>query len=64
MSSIAQPIYGDREEWPLGDRLHMFCVLIYFNCAIYVRKQGPIAMNTQEELRIAFEEYQRGTFVK
>jgi redox-sensitive bicupin YhaK (pirin superfamily) len=26
--------------------------------------QGPIVMNTQEELRIAFEEYQRGTFVK
>ncbi len=26
--------------------------------------QGPIVMNTQEELNIAFEEYQRGTFVK
>jgi redox-sensitive bicupin YhaK (pirin superfamily) len=26
--------------------------------------QGPIVMNTQEELRTAFEEYQRGTFVK
>lgn len=26
--------------------------------------QGPIVMNTHEELRIAFEEYQRGTFVK
>jgi len=25
---------------------------------------GPIVMNTQEELRIAFEEYQQGTFVK
>jgi redox-sensitive bicupin YhaK (pirin superfamily) len=25
---------------------------------------GPIVMNTQEELRIAFEEYQSGTFVK
>jgi redox-sensitive bicupin YhaK (pirin superfamily) len=25
---------------------------------------GPIVMNTQEELRIAFEEYQRGTFIK
>jgi redox-sensitive bicupin YhaK (pirin superfamily) len=25
---------------------------------------GPIVMNTQEELRIAFEEYQLGTFVK
>ena len=25
---------------------------------------GPIVMNTQEQLRIAFEEYQRGTFVK
>lgn len=24
---------------------------------------GPIVMNTQEELRIAFEEYQHGTFV-
>ena len=26
--------------------------------------QGPIVMNTQEELRIAFEEYQQGTFIK
>ncbi len=25
---------------------------------------GPIVMNTQEELRIAFEEYERGTFIK
>ena len=26
--------------------------------------QGPIVMNTQEELEIAFEEYRQGTFVK
>jgi quercetin 2,3-dioxygenase len=26
--------------------------------------QGPIVMNTQEELRVAFEEYRQGTFVK
>ena len=25
---------------------------------------GPIVMNTQEELRLAFEEYQKGTFIK
>ena len=25
---------------------------------------GPIVMNTQEELRTAFEEYQNGTFIK
>ena len=25
---------------------------------------GPIVMNTQDELRIAFEEYERGTFIK
>ena len=25
---------------------------------------GPIVMNTREELRIAFEEYERGTFIK
>ncbi|MCJ7638516.1 MAG: pirin family protein, partial [Euryarchaeota archaeon] len=25
---------------------------------------GPIVMNTQEELRIAFQEYREGTFVK
>ena len=25
---------------------------------------GPIVMNTQDELRIAFEEYQQGTFIK
>lgn len=26
--------------------------------------QGPIVMNTQEELRIAFKEYEQGTFIK
>jgi redox-sensitive bicupin YhaK (pirin superfamily) len=25
---------------------------------------GPVVMNTQEELRTAFDEYARGTFVK
>jgi redox-sensitive bicupin YhaK (pirin superfamily) len=25
---------------------------------------GPIVMNTQEELRVAFEEYNLGTFIK
>ncbi|MBP1633389.1 MAG: pirin family protein, partial [Acidobacteria bacterium] len=25
---------------------------------------GPIVMNTQEELRLAFEELERGTFIK
>jgi redox-sensitive bicupin YhaK (pirin superfamily) len=25
---------------------------------------GPIVMNSQEELRVAFEEYQQGTFIK
>lgn len=25
---------------------------------------GPIVMNTQEELRVAFDEYAKGTFVK
>jgi redox-sensitive bicupin YhaK (pirin superfamily) len=25
---------------------------------------GPIVMNTQEQLRVAFEEYNNGTFIK
>jgi hypothetical protein len=25
---------------------------------------GPIVMNTREELRLAFKEYQEGTFIK
>ena len=26
--------------------------------------RGPIVMNTREELRLAFEEYENGTFIK
>jgi hypothetical protein len=26
--------------------------------------RGPIVMNSQEELRLAFEEHQNGTFIK
>ncbi|MHA1477107.1 MAG: pirin-like C-terminal cupin domain-containing protein, partial [Promethearchaeota archaeon] len=26
--------------------------------------RGPIVMNTEEELRIAFNEYNKGTFIK
>jgi redox-sensitive bicupin YhaK (pirin superfamily) len=26
--------------------------------------RGPIVMNTQEELRVAFDELERGTFIK
>jgi len=26
--------------------------------------RGPIVMNTQEELQIAFDEYEQGTFIK
>jgi len=25
---------------------------------------GPIVMNSREELRVAFEEYEKGTFIK
>jgi redox-sensitive bicupin YhaK (pirin superfamily) len=25
---------------------------------------GPIVMNTQEELKVAFDEYEKGTFIK
>ncbi|HSG28373.1 MAG TPA: pirin-like C-terminal cupin domain-containing protein, partial [Candidatus Krumholzibacterium sp.] len=25
---------------------------------------GPIVMNTREELRVAFDEYEKGTFIK
>ncbi len=32
--------------------------------AICSQHEGPIVMNTQEELRIAFEELDRGTFIK
>lgn len=26
--------------------------------------RGPIVMNTREELRVAFDEFDRGTFIK
>ena len=29
-----------------------------------VARYGPIVMNTREEWRVAFDEYERGTFIK
>jgi len=55
---------GDQVAISTTDRSVRFLFLAGRPLGEPVAWQGPIVMNTQEELRIAFEDYQRGTFVK
>jgi redox-sensitive bicupin YhaK (pirin superfamily) len=59
-------VYGDGEEVSIAARDGGVRFLLISGRPIGepVAWRGPIVMNTQEELRIAFEEYQRGTFLK
>jgi quercetin 2,3-dioxygenase len=59
-------IYGDGDEVLISTDLEQVRFLFVSGKPIKepVAWYGPIVMNTQEELRVAFEEYQNGTFIK
>jgi hypothetical protein len=55
---------GDRVSITAGDEPLRFLLVSGKPLGEPVAWYGPIVMNTREELRIAFEEYRDGTFVK
>nr|MDO8098550.1 pirin family protein [Candidatus Njordarchaeota archaeon] len=55
---------GDRVEVAASDQGVRFLLLSGRPIREPVAWTGPIVMNTQEELRIAFDEYRNGTFIK
>ncbi len=59
-------LYGDGDEVFISteDRQVRFLLISGNPIKEPVAWYGPIVMNTQEELRIAFQEYQKGTFTK
>ena len=59
-------LFGDGEEIRAFTVEHQVRFLMISGKPIGepVAWQGPIVMNTQDELRIAFEEFQQGTFIK
>ena len=59
-------LYGDGDEVSISTVDHPGRFLLISGKPIGepVAWYGPIVMNTQEELRTAFEEYQKGTFIK
>ena len=59
-------IYGDGDEVLISTAREQLRFLFVSGKPIKepVAWYGPIVMNTQEELKVAFEEYQNGTFIK
>ena len=59
-------LFADGEQAAVSTRQDALRFLLISGMPIRepVAWQGPIVMNTQEELRIAFEEYEAGTFIK
>ncbi len=55
---------GDQVVVSTGDQPVRFLLISGKPIGEPVAWHGPIVMNTQEELRVAFKEYQNGTFVK
>lgn len=55
---------GDGVEVTAGSQPVRFLLVTGKPLGEPVAWYGPIVMNTQEELKVAFDEYQRGTFVK
>ncbi len=56
--------HGDEIRVNTGEKPVRFLLISGQPIGEPVAWYGPIVMNTQEELRIAFEEYQNGTFIK
>jgi len=59
-------VYGDGDQLAITAAENPVRFLLFAGRPIGepVAWYGPIVMNTQEELRIAFQEYQNGTFIK
>ncbi len=59
-------LFGDGDSLAVGteDEAVRFLLISGKPIGEPVAWRGPIVMNTQEELRVAFEEYEQGTFVK
>jgi quercetin 2,3-dioxygenase len=59
-------LYDDGDEVAItaGDKSVRFLLVSGRPIGEPVAWHGPIVMNSQEELRVAFEEYQQGTFIK
>ena len=59
-------LFGDGEQITVVTRREAVRFLLISGMPLRepVAWQGPIVMNTREELRLAFEEYQAGTFIK
>lgn len=59
-------LYGDGDAVSISTQGHPVRFLLVSGQPIGepVAWYGPIVMNTQEELQVAFEEYQKGTFIK
>jgi redox-sensitive bicupin YhaK (pirin superfamily) len=55
---------GDRVEVQAGERGVRFLLISGRPLGEPVAWHGPIVMNTEEELRTAFEEYRNGTFIR
>ncbi len=55
---------GDKVSISAGDSLVRFLLISGSPIGEPVAWYGPIVMNTQQELRVAFEEYRKGTFIK
>jgi redox-sensitive bicupin YhaK (pirin superfamily) len=55
---------GDKVRITAGDKDLRFLLISGKPLDEPVAWHGPIVMNTREELEIAFEEYQNGTFIK
>lgn len=59
-------VYADGDEVTVSTEIDSLRFILISGKPIRepVAWAGPIVMNTQEEIRIAFEEYQNGTFIK
>jgi redox-sensitive bicupin YhaK (pirin superfamily) len=55
---------GDRVKVNTGEKPVRFLLISGKPIGEPVAWRGPIVMNTQAELKVAFEEYSNGTFIK